>query len=164
VTAIAPVITALRSRVLPPITELEDERTQINTQPADLAEIDTGPGAPALLDALPLLGDCLPMYPPGSSSYTKPLTCKPSATKYEPGHHPRHHHRLNTPRRRRHHRQRRRPPRPHHPRPRRTGPVFGYGTGPYLHLGSRIMGNPAFHPVSRAAAARTSATVAGLML
>ena len=40
-------------------TELEDERAQINTQLADLAKTDPGPGDPALLDALPLLGDLL---------------------------------------------------------------------------------------------------------
>jgi hypothetical protein len=55
----APAVTALRSRVLARFTELEDERTAINTQLADLAKTETGPGDPALLDALPLLGDLL---------------------------------------------------------------------------------------------------------
>jgi site-specific DNA recombinase len=55
----APAVTALRSRVLARFTELEDERAQINTQLADLAKTDTGPGDPALLDALPMLGDLL---------------------------------------------------------------------------------------------------------
>jgi hypothetical protein len=45
--------------VLARFTELEDERTQINTQLTDLAKTHTGPGDPALLDALPLLGDLL---------------------------------------------------------------------------------------------------------
>jgi site-specific DNA recombinase len=60
----APAVIALRSRVLARFTELEDERTQINTQLADLAKTDTGPGDPALLDALPLLGDLLADAPP----------------------------------------------------------------------------------------------------
>jgi site-specific DNA recombinase len=55
----APAVTALRSRVLAGFTELEDERAAINTQLADLAKTGTGPGDPALLDALPLLGDLL---------------------------------------------------------------------------------------------------------
>ena len=55
----APAVIALRSRVLARFTELEDERTTINTQLADLAKTSTGPGDPALLDALPLLGDRL---------------------------------------------------------------------------------------------------------
>jgi site-specific DNA recombinase len=55
----APAVTALRSRVLARFTELEDERTAINTQLADLAKTDTGPGDAALLDALPQLGDLL---------------------------------------------------------------------------------------------------------
>jgi site-specific DNA recombinase len=55
----AAAVTALRSRVLARFTELEDERTTINTQLADLAKTDAGPGDPALLDALPLLGDLL---------------------------------------------------------------------------------------------------------
>ena len=50
-----PAVTALRSRVLARFTELEDERTAISTQLADLAKTDAGPGDPALLDALPLL-------------------------------------------------------------------------------------------------------------
>jgi hypothetical protein len=45
--------------VLARFTELEDERAQIGTQLADLAKTDTGRGDPALLDALPLLGDLL---------------------------------------------------------------------------------------------------------
>jgi hypothetical protein len=59
----APAVTALRSRVLARFTELEDERTQINTQLAGLAKTSTGPGDPALLDALPLLGDWLAEAP-----------------------------------------------------------------------------------------------------
>jgi site-specific DNA recombinase len=55
----APAVTALRSRVLARFTELEDERTTINTQLADLAKTDPGPGDPALLDALPMLGERL---------------------------------------------------------------------------------------------------------
>jgi site-specific DNA recombinase len=59
----APAVTALRSRVLARFTELEDERAQINTQLTDLAK--TGPAAsdPALLDALPHLGDLLAEAP-----------------------------------------------------------------------------------------------------
>jgi hypothetical protein len=49
----------VRTRILARFTELEDERTQINTQLADLAKTDPGPGDPALLDTLPLLGDLL---------------------------------------------------------------------------------------------------------
>jgi hypothetical protein len=45
--------------VLARFTELEDERTQINTQLTGLAKTDTGPGDPTLLDALPMLGDLL---------------------------------------------------------------------------------------------------------
>jgi site-specific DNA recombinase len=55
----APAVTALRSRVLARFTELEDERAQINTQLTDVAKTGTGPGDPALLDALPLLGNLL---------------------------------------------------------------------------------------------------------
>jgi hypothetical protein len=65
----APAVIALRSRVLARFTELEDERTAINTQLADLAKTDSGPGDPALLDALPMLGDLLadaPARPPRS--------------------------------------------------------------------------------------------------
>jgi hypothetical protein len=60
----APAVTALWSRVLARFTELEDERTTINTQLADLAKTATGPGDPALLDALPMLGDLLADAPP----------------------------------------------------------------------------------------------------
>jgi site-specific DNA recombinase len=60
----APAVTALRSRVLARFTELEDERAAINTQLADLTKTDPGPGDPALLDALPLLGDVLTDAPP----------------------------------------------------------------------------------------------------
>jgi hypothetical protein len=55
----APAVTALRSRVLARFTELEDERAQISTQLADLTKTDPGPGDPALLNALPMLGDLL---------------------------------------------------------------------------------------------------------
>jgi hypothetical protein len=55
----APAVTALRSRVLARFTELEDERTQINAELAGLTKTDSGPGDPALLDALPQLGDRL---------------------------------------------------------------------------------------------------------
>ncbi len=44
-------------------TELEDERTTINSQLAGLAKTSTGPGDPALLDALPMLGDRLAQAP-----------------------------------------------------------------------------------------------------
>ena len=54
-----PAVTALRSRILARFTELENERADINTQLADLAKTDPSPGDPALLDALPLLGDLL---------------------------------------------------------------------------------------------------------
>jgi hypothetical protein len=60
----APAVTALRSRTLARFTELETERTTINTQLADLAKTSTGPGNPALLDALPLLKDLFPDAPP----------------------------------------------------------------------------------------------------
>jgi site-specific DNA recombinase len=59
----AAAVTALRSRMLARFTELEDERAQINAQLADLAKTDTGPGDPALLDALPMLGDLLANAP-----------------------------------------------------------------------------------------------------
>ena len=55
----APAVTALRSPVLARFTELEDERATINTQLAGLAKTGTGPGDPALLDALPMLEDLL---------------------------------------------------------------------------------------------------------
>ncbi len=54
-----PAVTALRSRILARFTELEDERADISTQLADLAKTDLSPGDPALLDALPMLGDLL---------------------------------------------------------------------------------------------------------
>jgi site-specific DNA recombinase len=53
----AAAVTALRSRVLARFTELEDERTTINTQLAGLTKTGTGPGDPALLDALPTLDE-----------------------------------------------------------------------------------------------------------
>ncbi len=56
-------VTALRSRILARFTELEDERTQINTQLASLAKTDPGPGDPALLDKLPYAGDLLARAP-----------------------------------------------------------------------------------------------------
>jgi hypothetical protein len=49
--------------VLARFTELEDERTQINTQLTTLAKTDPGPGDPALLEALPLLGNLLAEAP-----------------------------------------------------------------------------------------------------
>jgi site-specific DNA recombinase len=54
-----PAVTALRSRILARFTELETERADINTQLAGLAKTDPTPGDPALLDALPMLGDLL---------------------------------------------------------------------------------------------------------
>jgi site-specific DNA recombinase len=74
----APAVTALRSRTLARFTELEDERTQINTELADLAKTGPGPGDPALLDALPSSQTGSPTPPPASSSsYTKPSTSRP---------------------------------------------------------------------------------------
>jgi len=58
-----PADTALRSRILARFTELEDERDQIGTQLADLAAA-TPAADPALLDALPILGDVLADAPP----------------------------------------------------------------------------------------------------
>jgi hypothetical protein len=49
----------MRSRHLARFTELEDERTQINHQMAALANHPARGNDPALLDALPLLGDIL---------------------------------------------------------------------------------------------------------
>jgi site-specific DNA recombinase len=128
----APAVTALRTRVLARFTELEDERTTINTQLADLTKTEPGPGDPALLDALPMLGNLLAdaparlqqqlydafdlqaLYKKNMHQVTIHVTITDSTT----------------PRRRRHHRQRRRQPRLHHCRPWRTGPVFGFGTSP----------------------------------
>ena len=55
----APALTALRSRILARFTELEDERTHIARQLADLSKIEPEAGDPALLDLLPILGDIL---------------------------------------------------------------------------------------------------------
>ena len=52
-------VTALRSRILARFTELEDERDQIDTQLADLAAATPAAADPALLDAMPILGDVL---------------------------------------------------------------------------------------------------------
>ncbi len=60
----APAVTALRTRVLARFAELEDERAQINAQLAELAKTDPQAGDPALLDALPMLGDLLASAPP----------------------------------------------------------------------------------------------------
>jgi SAM-dependent methyltransferase len=56
-------VTALRSRILARFTELEEERAKIGAQLAELAKDTTGPGEPALLDALPMLGDILTEAP-----------------------------------------------------------------------------------------------------
>ena len=74
----AAAVTALRFRVLARFTELEDQRTAINTQLADLAKTSTSPGDPGLLNTLPLLGDWLTKAPAGSSnSYATPSTSRP---------------------------------------------------------------------------------------
>jgi hypothetical protein len=49
--------------VLARFTELEDERAAINTELAGLAKTDPQAGDPALLDALPQLGDLLAEAP-----------------------------------------------------------------------------------------------------
>jgi hypothetical protein len=59
----SPAITALHTRIIARFGELEAERTQINDR---LAALDRATGQqddPALLDALPLLGDALPSLP-----------------------------------------------------------------------------------------------------
>jgi site-specific DNA recombinase len=60
----APALTALRQRILARFTELEDERTQITKQLTDLDKTAPQAGDPALLDALPYLGDILAAAPP----------------------------------------------------------------------------------------------------
>jgi site-specific DNA recombinase len=57
-------ITALRSRILARFTELEDERAQITAQLDELAQTAPAAADPALLDALPILGDLLAGAPP----------------------------------------------------------------------------------------------------
>jgi site-specific DNA recombinase len=59
----APALTALRQRILARFTELETERTHINTQLADLDKSEPQAGDPSLLDALPYLGDILAAAP-----------------------------------------------------------------------------------------------------
>ena len=60
----APAIKAMRERHLRAFTDLETERDQINAKLAALAKQTTAAGRdPALLDALPLLGDVLPKLP-----------------------------------------------------------------------------------------------------
>jgi hypothetical protein len=129
----AAAVTALRPRVLARFTELEEERAQISAQLADLAKTDPGPGDPALLDALPLLGDLLADAPAClqqqlydafdlQALYKKNMhqvSIHVTITDSTP------------PRRRRDHQRRQRPPRLHHSRTGRTGPIFGFGTSPY---------------------------------
>jgi site-specific DNA recombinase len=55
----APALVALRARILARFTELEDERTQINTKLTSLDKTEPKAGDPALLDKLPILGDIL---------------------------------------------------------------------------------------------------------
>ncbi len=59
----SPAITALRSRIIARFTELETERTQINDRLAALDRATGQQDEPALLDALPMLGDALPGLP-----------------------------------------------------------------------------------------------------
>jgi hypothetical protein len=56
-------VTALRSRILARFTELENERTTIDTQLAELATAAPATAYPELLDALPMLGDILENAP-----------------------------------------------------------------------------------------------------
>ncbi|HEV2371276.1 MAG TPA: recombinase family protein [Streptosporangiaceae bacterium] len=59
-----PAVQAMRSRHLARFTELEDERAKVSAELANLAKHhDDGPGDPALLDALPMLGDLLAQAP-----------------------------------------------------------------------------------------------------
>jgi site-specific DNA recombinase len=55
----AAAITALRTRIIARFTELENERTQLNHELADLEKATPEAGDPALLDRLPVLGDIL---------------------------------------------------------------------------------------------------------
>ena len=72
----APAVTALRSRVLARFTELEDERTAINTQLAGLAKTDTGPGDPPCSTSCRCWETGSPTpQPASSSSSTEPSTC-----------------------------------------------------------------------------------------
>jgi hypothetical protein len=59
----SPALTALRSRIIARFTELETERTEINDRLAALDRATGHQDEPALLDALPLLGDALPDLP-----------------------------------------------------------------------------------------------------
>src|SRR5262249_22786621 len=60
----APAIKAMRERHLRAFTDLETERDQIKAKLAALTKATTEQGGdPALLDALPLLGDVLPRLP-----------------------------------------------------------------------------------------------------
>ena len=59
----SPAITALRSRIIERFTELEDERAQINDRLAALGRATDHQDEPALLDALPMLGDALAEMP-----------------------------------------------------------------------------------------------------
>jgi len=56
-------ITALRTRIIARFTELETERTAVSTQLAELATATAHDADPALLDALPILGDILNQAP-----------------------------------------------------------------------------------------------------
>ena len=55
----SPAITALRTRIIERFGELEDDRAQINQRLAALERATDQQDEPALLDALPLLGDAL---------------------------------------------------------------------------------------------------------
>ena len=55
----SPAITALRTRIIARFTELETERTQINDRLTALERATSQRDEPALLDALPILGDIL---------------------------------------------------------------------------------------------------------
>ena len=59
----APAVTALRSRIIARFTELEAERAQIGDRLATLGRATGQHDEPALLDALPMLGDALPSLP-----------------------------------------------------------------------------------------------------
>jgi site-specific DNA recombinase len=59
----SPAITALRSRIIARVTELETERTEINEKLAALDRATGQDDEPGLLDALPMLGDALSQMP-----------------------------------------------------------------------------------------------------
>jgi hypothetical protein len=73
---------AARGKLLARFTELEDERTQINTQLAGLAKADAGPGDASSWTPVRCWEICWPVSRPGcSSSYTRCSTCRPSTTR-----------------------------------------------------------------------------------